>query len=140
MFSILVQGKIELPAGNERTDQTAGLVEKGQAPLVIENKPAFLFLYYLKSDFMDGVKISTIKPVHTAVGRTATNGTGRLTVVEPKFKAGEIVYERVRPSQKLIIKNHSGLIYYCLPEEHPHHKELVFFERELMSNPNPVVG
>lgn len=91
---------------------------------------------------MDVVKYNTREPQQrTAAGRTATNGTGRLTaVVEPKFKEGEIVYERVRPSQKLIIKNHSGLIYYCIPEEHPHHKELVFFERELMSktNPNPV--
>jgi hypothetical protein len=53
--------------------------------------------------------------------------------MEPKFKAGEIVYERIRPSQKLIIRNHTGLIYYCSAQEHPRTKALVFFERELIA-------
>ena len=53
--------------------------------------------------------------------------------MEPKFKEGEIVYERVRPAQKLIVRNHVGQIYYCMPEEHPDRKRLVFFERELMA-------
>lgn len=51
--------------------------------------------------------------------------------METKFKAGEVVYERVRPSQKLIISNHVGLIYYCRDKQHPNRKHLVFFEREL---------
>lgn len=51
--------------------------------------------------------------------------------MESKFKKGEVVYERVRPSQKLIIQNQVGLIYYCTAQEHPHAKALVFFEREL---------
>lgn len=54
-------------------------------------------------------------------------------VMEPKFKEGEIVYERVRPAQELIVRNHIGLIYYCRPQEHPNRKALVFFEHELMA-------
>ncbi len=53
--------------------------------------------------------------------------------MEQKFKLGDIVYERVRPTQKLIIRNHSGMLYYCVAEEHPNRKELVFTERELVS-------
>jgi hypothetical protein len=53
--------------------------------------------------------------------------------MEPKFKEGEIVYERVRPSQRLVVRNHVGMIYYCIAEEHPDRKELVFFERELIA-------
>lgn len=53
--------------------------------------------------------------------------------MEAKFKAGEVVYERVRPSQKLIVSNHVGLIYYCRDEQHPDRKHLVFFERELVA-------
>jgi hypothetical protein len=53
--------------------------------------------------------------------------------MEQKFKQGEVVYERVRPTQKLIITNHSGMLYYCIAEEHPNRKELVFTERELVS-------
>jgi hypothetical protein len=57
--------------------------------------------------------------------------------MEPKFKKGEIVYDRVRPTQKLIIRNQVGQIYYCMDEEHPHRKELVFFERDLMAKTQP---
>ncbi len=53
--------------------------------------------------------------------------------MEPKFKAGEIVYERIRPAQNLIIRNHVGLIYYCSAQEHPTAKPLVFFEHELVA-------
>jgi hypothetical protein len=60
--------------------------------------------------------------------------------MEPKFKEGEIVYERVRPTQKLIVKNHAGLIYYCHREEHPDRKALVFFERELMTKTYSGLG
>lgn len=60
--------------------------------------------------------------------------------MEPKFKQGEIVYERVRPAQKLVVRSHMGQIYYCKAEEHPNSKELVYFERELMSKVQSGLG
>jgi hypothetical protein len=48
-----------------------------------------------------------------------------------KFKSGEIVAERIRPSLKLIVNRYANGIYYCLTEERRSKKELVYFEREL---------
>jgi hypothetical protein len=53
--------------------------------------------------------------------------------MEPKFKEGEVVYERARPTQELIVNNHVGLIYFCRSQTDLTRKELVFFERELMT-------
>ncbi len=53
--------------------------------------------------------------------------------MEPKFKEGQVVYERLRPAQGLIVKNHVGLIYFCRSQTDLMRKELVFFERELMT-------
>ncbi len=52
--------------------------------------------------------------------------------MENKFKEGEVVKERIRPTQKLIITRHINKLYYCKIEENPNLKELVYFERELM--------
>ncbi len=54
--------------------------------------------------------------------------------MEAKYKEGDIVSERVRPLQKLIISRFINKIYYCKIFENPRRKELVFFERELQSN------
>ncbi len=52
--------------------------------------------------------------------------------MEPKFKEGEIVFEKIRPQQKLYVsRRHSGL-YYCKVEEDQSRKELVYFERDLL--------
>ncbi|MEQ1586983.1 MAG: hypothetical protein ABL895_13935 [Cyclobacteriaceae bacterium] len=51
--------------------------------------------------------------------------------MESKFKAGEIVYERIRPTLKLIVANCINNLYYCKLHEFPKRKELVYFEREL---------
>ena len=53
--------------------------------------------------------------------------------METKYKAGQIVFERIRPSQKLVVSHYFDKIYYCKVEEHRHRKELVYFERDLMS-------
>ncbi|MDZ7646160.1 MAG: hypothetical protein U5K54_02675 [Cytophagales bacterium] len=53
--------------------------------------------------------------------------------MEIKFKAGDEVYERIRPSQKLIVTRYFKGIYYCKIEEHKTAKELMYFERDLMS-------
>lgn len=52
--------------------------------------------------------------------------------MENKFKEGEVVIERIRPSQKLMVKKYVSKLYYCKAMEDPSRKELVFYERELM--------
>lgn len=51
--------------------------------------------------------------------------------MEKKYKNGEVVFDRVRPNQKLVINSHSNNIYYCIPQEDQAKKQLVYFEREL---------
>ena len=49
---------------------------------------------------------------------------------DPVFKNGDIVYERVNPSRKLIVGQFRDGLYYCrLPENQTRH--FVFQEREL---------
>lgn len=54
--------------------------------------------------------------------------------MENKFKEGEEVYAKVNPSLKLIIRRYVDRIYYCKIKENPTQKELVYFEREIMSD------
>jgi hypothetical protein len=51
-----------------------------------------------------------------------------------KYKPGEIVYEKVRPSQKLIIEQYLDKIYYCKPVHAPHRKALAYLERDLVAD------
>lgn len=53
--------------------------------------------------------------------------------MENKFKEGEEVYAKVNPSLKLIIRRYVDRIYYCKIKKNPTQKELVYFEREIMS-------
>lgn len=64
-----------------------------------------------------------------------------MTTKESKFKQGEIVCERIRPAQKLLVKRIENQIYYCSALENKSIKSLVFRERELMTNSDcPVEG
>jgi len=49
-----------------------------------------------------------------------------------KYKSGEIVSERIRPTLKLIVNRYVDGIYYCFIQERDSKKELVYFERELV--------
>ncbi|MEQ8477537.1 hypothetical protein [Fulvivirga sp.] len=51
---------------------------------------------------------------------------------ENRYVAGDIVYAKVNPSLKLIVRRYIDRIYYCKIMEQPDKKELVYFERELM--------
>lgn len=51
--------------------------------------------------------------------------------MENKYKKGDEVYERVRPSQKLVISKYAEGIYYCNDKEPHTKKALVFLERDL---------
>jgi hypothetical protein len=50
-----------------------------------------------------------------------------------KYNEGDEVYERIRPYQKLIVSRCLQGIYYCKMIESRNRKELIYFERELMS-------
>jgi uncharacterized protein YodC (DUF2158 family) len=50
----------------------------------------------------------------------------------PKFKEGEVVYEKIRPQQRLFISKSQSGLYYCKVEEDRTRKELVYFERDLL--------
>ena len=64
-----------------------------------------------------------------------------LALPENKYKQGEIVCERVRPSQKLVVEQYLDRIYYCKLKEAPHRKAIVYLERDLMAdNPNLVAN
>ena len=56
--------------------------------------------------------------------------------MENKYKNGEVVFDRIRPSQKLIIRGYSNSVYYCMPHEDRNRRELVYFERDLMAATN----
>jgi uncharacterized protein YodC (DUF2158 family) len=53
--------------------------------------------------------------------------------MENKFKSGEVVSERIRPTLKLTVSRYVDGIYYCLIQERESKRELVYFERELIS-------
>jgi hypothetical protein len=54
--------------------------------------------------------------------------------MENKYKEGEEVYAKVNPSLKLIVRRYVDRIYYCKIKKDLKLKELVYFERELMSD------
>ena len=61
------------------------------------------------------------------------NKPDRPVATNTLFKTGEEVFERIHPTQKLIVRSHVDGLYYCEAEEAPQRKKLVFFERELIA-------
>jgi hypothetical protein len=53
-------------------------------------------------------------------------------IIKNNFKEGEVVYAKVAPTIKLVVKRYVDRIYYCIVQDINFHKELVYFERELM--------
>jgi hypothetical protein len=51
---------------------------------------------------------------------------------EHKFKEGDVVVDRTRPTQKLVVERYLDHIYYCKDQGNPKLKELVYLERELL--------
>ena len=51
-----------------------------------------------------------------------------------KFKEGEVVYAKINPELKLVIRRYIDRIYYCRVLEDSSQQELVYFERELMAS------
>ena len=52
--------------------------------------------------------------------------------MENKFKEGDVVRAKINPNQNLIVSRYVNRIYYCKIQENPTHKDLVYFERELL--------
>lgn len=52
--------------------------------------------------------------------------------MENRYNAGDIVYAKINPALKLIVRRYIDHIYYCTVQEDPTRKELVYFERELL--------
>ena len=52
--------------------------------------------------------------------------------MENRYKEGEVVRVKVNPNKKLIVRRYVDRIYYCKIQEAPDHKDLVYFERELL--------
>ena len=50
-----------------------------------------------------------------------------------KFKEGEVVFERTRPANKLIVVRSDNGLYYCRPPGGLRRKDLVYMERDLIS-------
>jgi len=56
-------------------------------------------------------------------------------IMDNKYKEGSTVCAIVNPTQELLIRRYVDRIYYCKIQKDLAHKELVFFERELMNYP-----
>lgn len=52
--------------------------------------------------------------------------------MDNKYKEGEIVYAKINPNIKLIIRRYVDRIYYCKVFEDLNQKEQVYFEREII--------
>lgn len=52
--------------------------------------------------------------------------------MEAKYKEGAIVFEKIRPQQKLFVSRCQSGLYYCRVEEDKTRKELVYFERDIL--------
>lgn len=55
--------------------------------------------------------------------------------VQNKYNSGDVVYAKVNPTLKLVIRRYYDQVYYCLTQGHPERKDLVYFEREFVRNP-----
>lgn len=54
-------------------------------------------------------------------------------IIENKYKEGDVVCDRTRPTQHLVVGRYADKVYYCKVQEDLRRKELVYFERELTS-------
>jgi hypothetical protein len=57
-----------------------------------------------------------------------------------KFKEGELVHAKVNPTLNLVIRRFVDRIYYCTIQADPSHKDLVYFERELIPHDEKDIG
>lgn len=51
---------------------------------------------------------------------------------ENRYKEGEIVYAKLFPEVKLVIRRYVDRVYYCQVEAQREQKERVYYDRELI--------
>ncbi|KAA3439709.1 hypothetical protein [Rufibacter hautae] len=56
-------------------------------------------------------------------------------MMENLYLPGTVVFARVNPGLKLVVRRFAKRVYYCTVQENPAQKELVYFEREISNNP-----
>jgi hypothetical protein len=54
--------------------------------------------------------------------------------MENKFKVGDFVHSIATPELKLVVRRYVGRIYYCMEKEGSRNTDLIYFERELLSD------
>lgn len=84
---------------------------------------------YTMNKLMSQFSRKDLMPANRKRYRKETN----LDLMDNKFKEGEVVYDRSRPSQKLIVRRFVSNVYYCRATDNSTLKDLVYFERELMA-------
>lgn len=57
---------------------------------------------------------------------------GHTTSTDNIYKPGLVIYAKVAPELKLIIMKYYQRIYYCAIANDLNHKQLAYFERELI--------
>ena len=55
------------------------------------------------------------------------------------YAEGSIIYAKNKPAQQLIIRRFVNRIYFCKIAADLNHKDLIYFERELISKPERVI-
>lgn len=55
--------------------------------------------------------------------------------MDNKFPEGSLVYAIAKPEERMVIKRYIDRRYYCRQQKDPAQKELIFFERELTTDP-----
>ena len=58
--------------------------------------------------------------------------------VQNKYNHGDVVFAKVNPNQTLVIRRYIDQVYYCQIQDDANSKELVYFERELVENPELI--
>lgn len=57
----------------------------------------------------------------------------RTVTMENLYKEGDVVCAKENPTKKLVIRRYVDRIYYCKVQDDITAKELVYFERELVT-------
>ena len=55
-----------------------------------------------------------------------------------KYNAQDVVAAKKNPELKLVIRRYIDQVYYCKVQDDPEAKELVYFERELVDDPELI--
>ena len=60
------------------------------------------------------------------------------TFVQNRYKAGDTVAAKSNPEQKLVIRRYIDQVYYCKVKDNRESKELAYYERELVEDPDLI--